>query len=583
MKALNLCRKILDGKPDHADALGLGGIVAFQAGDVEQSVEYLRKAVKLNPKDAQTHNDLGVVLQAAEKAEEAVDSFRRAVEINPNDATAQNNLGVQLHRLSKLDEAVDALERAIQADPGYWIAHNSLGNALLDQGRVADAEASFRRAINFNPGYAVAFNNLGAALHKLEKFDEAADAYRGAVKIDPGLAKAYDGLGKTYMNLESPEESEAAHRQSLKLEPDRANAHHNLGIALQSLGKLKDAEASFRRAIELNPDCGNSYRHLTMSKKFVEKDADLKAMEDLLPRLEDDGEDAMFLCFALGKAYNDLGDYDRAFAHFEKANQIKQASLDYDVSKEEEEARRIAQQFNAEFLGGRGSGGFASEVPIFVLGMPRSGTTLVEQILAAHSQVHGAGELEDFYKLADEANPDDLERFGRTYVEGLTRRAPEASKITDKMPVNFLYIGLIHMALPEAKIIHCVRDPVDTCLSCYMQFFAESQDFTYDLTDLGRYYLMYAKLMNHWRAVLPEKILDVHYEDVVADQEAQTKRLLDFCDLQWEDACLDFHKAKRSVRTASLAQVRRPVYTGSVKRWERYKDHLGPLLKALKL
>lgn len=602
-EALDLCRRILSTRPQHPEALGLGGMAAFHSGDAEQAVEYLRAVTMIRPDKAEAHNDLGVVLQTIGKAEEAVISFSRAAHLNPDDAAAYNNLGVQLHKLRDLNAAEAALRRAVKADPGHGGAYNSLGNVLLDMGRFAEAEAAFRRAIDLNRNYAAAYNNLGFALRNLKRFDEAEAAYRRAVEIDRDYSDAHDGLGTILMDMNRPQEAAEHYFHALKINPDAANVHHNLGVALQSLGRLDEAVTAFRRSVEIEPArAGNSYRHLAMTKTFSRGDADVAAMEMLLSQQNENGEDAMHLSFALGKAYDDLGDYDSAFTHLARGNRIKRAGLAYDVADDEKPAEFFASGMTRDFLAANAGCGFASGVPIFIIGMPRSGTTLVEQILAGHSCVHGAGELTDMRRLAGELMrgspdsaqfseiistlaPDGLSRLGQSYIDGLSRRVPTISgdaMITDKMPANFLYIGLIRLALPGAKIIHCVRDPVDTCLSCYMQYFTEGQNFAYDLNDIGRYYNAYARLMDHWRTVLPGYILDVRYEDVVADPEGEARKLLAFCGLEWEDSCLEFHKVKRSVHTASMAQVRRPIYGSSVRRWERYKDRLGPLLEALK-
>jgi hypothetical protein len=306
---------------------------------------------------------------------------------------------------------------------------------------------------------------------------------------------------------------------------------------------------------------------------------------------------AIFLHFALGKGFDDVGDYDRAFPHFIEGCKLKRATFEYDAEQMTQHFSDIMRIFNQATMERLRGGGDPSRLPFFVLGMPRSGTTLTEQIIASHPDVHGAGELLDLMTIAqrdvagmgavfpnnipalDQAG---LGAWGADYVAGLHRRAPDAGRITDKMPANFLAIGLIHMMLPNAKIIHVNRNPVDTCLSCFMQLFSSRQEQIYDLAELGRYYVDYARLMGHWRSVLPAgAFLDVQYEDIVADQETQARRMIAFCGLDWNDACIDFHKSKRSIRTASVTQVRQPIYKSSVERWRPYEKFLGPLLDAL--
>ncbi len=311
----------------------------------------------------------------------------------------------------------------------------------------------------------------------------------------------------------------------------------------------------------------------------------------------------MSLHFALGKCYDDSGDYDKAFPHFMAGCKMKRAKLTYDPANAERQFAGLMEIFDQAAIDRlRGSGdppGDPSGVPVFVLGMPRSGTTLTEQIIASHPDVYGAGELHDLLRIAERniggattpvSFPDNLRAldrqtltaWGAEYVAGLKQRAPDAKRITDKMPANFFAVGLIHLMLPNAKIIHVNRNPVDTCLSCFTRLFNRKQEHTYDLAELGQYYVHYARLMDHWRKVLPAgAFLDVQYEDIVADQEAQARRLIAYCGLEWNDACLDFHNTKRSIRTASVTQVRQPIYTSSVERWRHYEKFLGPLLDAL--
>jgi len=308
-------------------------------------------------------------------------------------------------------------------------------------------------------------------------------------------------------------------------------------------------------------------------------------------------EKVIHLNFVLGKYFDDLGDQDQAFSYFREGCELKRANLKYDAEKARQYFNDIIRIFNHATIEPLRGGGNPSSLPIFVLGMPRSGTTLTEQIIASHPDVYGAGELHDLNRIVqrnvageDTAFPnnipgltrEDIGAWASDYVAGLHRRSPNAMHITDKMPGNFFYIGLIHLMLPNAKIIHVNRNPIDTCLSCYMQSFSSGQEFSYDLSELGQYYVNYSRLMAHWRNVLPAgAYLEVQYEDIVADQEKEARRIIDFCGLDWNEACIDFHKHSRPVKTASMTQVRRPIYKTSVERWRPYEKFLGPLLDAL--
>jgi tetratricopeptide (TPR) repeat protein len=365
------------------------------------------------------------------------------------------------------------------------------------------------------------------------------------------------------------------------------------------VGRAADATMAFDRAVSLQPGLVAAWYNRADGKRFTVDDPDIAAMQALLaPGRVQAHEDRIRLHFALGKAYLDTGDGERAFAHLGEGNRMKRATLAYDAAASEQWMEDIAAQFPAALLDRHPGAGDPSQTPIFVIGMPRSGTTLIEQILASHPLIHGAGELTHLQRsirqgLASNGLPpypqaaamlqaDHLAQIGRDYGDRLTALAPGAARIVDKLPGNFLYAGLIHMILPGARILHCRRDPIDTCLSCYSKLFASEHEYSYDLAELGRFYNSYAMLSRHWRKMLPAAAyLEINYEAVVDDIESEARRLIEFCDLPWDAACLNFHATRRPVRTASMNQVRQPIYRGSVGRWEAYRPYLGPLLAAL--
>ncbi len=591
-------RRAAEIRPDFAEAHYNLGTALKAAGEMEAAVAAYRRAVEIRPDYAEAHNNLGAVLQEEGELEAAAAAYRRAVEIRPDFAEAHYNLGIALKTAGEVKEAAAAYRHAVEIRPDYAEAHNNLGAVLQEEGEMEAAAAAHRRAVEIRPDFAEAHNNLGMALREGGTFDGAAAAHRRALEIRPDFAEAHNNLGVALLQLEDLEAATAAFRRALEIKPDLANAHNNLGFALSQAGELDAARTAHRRALEIEPDLAVAYEALAELKAFTPGDGDVAAMESLLasPSLAD--KQAMRLCFALGKAYEALGDYDRAFASFARANRLKRSSIDYDITKDESRVDRITAAFDRELLARAAGHGCASELPVFIVGMPRSATTLVEQILASHSQVHGAGEIKDIGEILDEMRlrsdvsrnftkaaaalgAEDLRCLGQEYVDAVRRRAPDVLRVTDKMPGNFLYVGFIHMILPNARVINCVRHPADTCFSCYRTHFMEAQSFTYDLAELGRYYRLYDRLMRHWRAVVPGRILDVRYEDLIADQEGETRRLLEFCDLPWENACLSFHLTARPVRTASVAQVRRPIFKDALQRWRRYEPHLGPLLEEL--
>jgi hypothetical protein len=442
-----------------------------------------------------------------------------------------------------------------------------LGNAFRALGQLAEAVASYETAIAKKPEFAAARNNLGNTLQALERPDDALAQFEAAVAIEPDFAEAYDNIGK----------------------------------ALTGLGRLADSRQAFENAVKYAPRRASFYHSLALSKQFSIGDPHLAALESLA---RDIGalriDERIHLHFAFAKALADLGQYERSFQHLLSGNLLKRRRIGYDEHAELGTIERIRSVFTAQLMHPRRSVGDRSRVPIFILGMPRSGSTLVEQILASHRRVFGGGERpamrmaveglagpqgseELFPEVVPTLAPEQLNQIGKRYIAELRKAAPTAHRITDKLPVNFRFIGLIHLALPNARIIHTHRNPIDTCLSNFSILFAENhQPYTYDLGELGRYYRAYEELMEHWRAVLPpDAMLEVQYEDVVADIENQARRIIAHCGLEWDDACLAFHTVSRPVWTASARQVRQPLYSSSVGRWRPYKDLLRPLIEAL--
>ena len=395
---------------------------------------------------------------------------------------------------------------------------------------------------------------------------------------------------------------EASHhlREAIKLRPDYAEAYYNLGATLCEVGRLKEARSAYEKAVELGPRNPAFYLALANVKRFSPGDHHLTAMETLEAELTSfSSKERISLHFALGKAYDDLEKHNESFRHLLKGNALKRQLTPYNEPAAHDLLSRVQAVFTAELIRGKRDHGNPSRSPVFVLGMPRSGTTLVEQILASHPKVFGAGELiaiagavanlgepapgtARYLEVVSFMSGDELYRFGSNYVSAIRNLAPKAERITDKMPMNFIFIGLIYLVLSNTRIIHVKRDPIDTCYSCYANLFAAGQEYSYDLAELGRFYRAYDRLMEHWRTVLPPGVmLAVQYEDVVGDLKSEARRIVAHCGLQWDDSCLAFHGATRPVRTASAAQVRLPIYRTSIGRSLPYKQWLSPLVKEL--
>jgi tetratricopeptide (TPR) repeat protein len=465
----------------------------------------------------------------------------------------------------RLDSAISLYERALFLRPDSADVHNNLGLAVMVQGRVDDAVAHFEHALALDPDHVSAHTNLGVALAAQGKVDQA----------------------------------RVHHERALAINPDHAHAHVELGNVFKYQGRFGDALAEYGRAIAIRPDYADAHVMRADVKTFHAGDADLSALEALAARGDLTVDQAATIHFALHKALEDCKDYSRAFEHLRKGNDLKRRLIEYNEPHTAEFFRRVATVFDRGLLERFQGEGDPSSVPIFVVGMPRSGSSLIERILASHPQIHGAGELWDldaavrivqsaggrqvpYPECVPALDAAALRRMGQTYLARLPAVADGKIRIVDKMPGNYLKIGLIRMILPNARIIHTVRDPVDNCVSCYSKLFSLGHPFTYDLAELGRHYRLYTEMMAHWRSVLPPGgMLDVSYEEVVDDLEGQARRLIDYCGLPWDDRCLSFHESTGVVRTASAIQVRQPLFRSSLQRWRKYEAGLGPLLREL--
>ena len=638
-EAIGHLRRATALAPDQAHYFANLGEMCRLAGRIDDAIIAGNRALAINPDYAEALSNVGIALFEQDKFEAALANYERAVVLRPDFVQAHSNRGNALQRLKRFAEAEPCYRRAIELEPKFADAWNNLGTCLRELKRSEEAEAVYRAALGLRPNDPETLDNLALALKDLERLDEAGETLRAALAIEQRSDKIHLHYGTVLIDQHRLDEAAAAaeralalnprshdavnlmgrvafergrladalayYRQALALKPDLADARNNMGNVLKELGRLDEAKAEFLAALDLDPTVAGVYVNLADSKKFSPGDPHLAAMEALAAKTDGLSKtDRMQLDFALGKAYADLKDHGGSFRHLLKGAAAKRSMIAYDEPASLGLFDRIAQAFSRELIAAKAGLGDPSTMPIFVIGMPRSGTTLVEQILASHPQVHGAGELQTFNDVVltvrgpdgatlpypelmpalDEAA---LRALGQRYVALVRALAAEAGQggrahVTDKMPSNYYFAGLIHLALPNARIIHTMRDPVDTCISCFSKLFSAEQNHTYDLAELGRYYKRYERLMAHWRRVLPEsRMLDVRYEDVVADLEGQARRIIAYCGLPWDDRCLAFHQTDRPVRTASATQVRQPIYTSAIGRWRVYEEFLQPLLKEL--
>ncbi|MGP0072330.1 MAG: tetratricopeptide repeat-containing sulfotransferase family protein [Bryobacteraceae bacterium] len=589
-EAEELYRQILAVDDQDANSLHLLGMIEQQRGHHETAVSLIGKAIAINPKVAAFHSNLGTAFQAHGQLEEAAGCFERALTLQPDWAEVHSNLGNILESQGKLEEAVACQERALALKPNFAEAYSNLGNARHAQGRLNEAVACYEQALAIKPDYVDAHNNLGTTFLDQDRIEEAVAHYERALALNPDYAAAHNNLGNALMRQEKIDEAQAHYESALALKPDYANAHNNLGNVFKEKGKFDDALEHFGRAVAIKPNYAEAHLNRGELKRFDRGDPDLAALESLVSSRELPEDKMLFAHFALAKALDDVGDYDRAWQHLLQGNTLKRRQIDYQENRALELFQRIRTVFDHSLLERSHGAGDPSSVPVFVVGMPRSGSTLVEQILASHPQIHGAGELTILEKMEGRGFPEQvaqldgpaLRRMGQSYLSSLPQVADGKIRIVDKLPGNFLRIGLIRLILPNARIIHTTRHPLDTCLSCYSKLFTNGPLFSYDLAEVGRYYRGYSELMTHWRSVLPQGcILDVSYEEVVEDLETQARRLIDYCGLPWDQRCISFHQNSRPVRTASSVQVRQPLFRGSLERRRRYEAGLRPLMKEL--
>ena len=600
-KAIEHGKLALGLRPDHADTYNNLGIAYFDISDFETAAKYYEHAIRLKPTFAEAYSNHGNALRQLRRLDEAERDYRHAIELKPTYAEAYNNLGSVLRDLERPTEAEVAYRKALSLRPGYIDGMNNLILALKDLKKFDEGLAVAEQVLRIQPNNADALCYAGSIYIELKNVDKALELINRSLVIDPKKPETYNMLGRAYFEANKPDKSLEAYQRAIMLKPSFSDPYNNMGNALKELGRFDEALVAFDKTLELTPDSYGAYVNLVDTKKFRSNDdAHLIAMEKYAAKFDTMPEERqMHLHYALGKAYDDLKRYDDAFDNLKKGSAQKRKTISYNESDVLGYFERIKQAITKDVIASHSGQGVAGNLPIFVLGMPRSGTTLAEQIIASHPRVRGAGELRDFNETVTSVRDskgnqapfpeflpvlkgDELRKIAETYMRKLAKHAPKAERITDKMPSNFYFAGLIHLAMPNAKIIHTNRNPVDTCVSCFSKLFAGEQSQTYELAELGRYYRAYHDLMQHWRDVLPKgAFLDIQYEEVVADTEGQARRILDYCGLEWDPCVLDFHKNERPIKTASASQVRKPIYSSSVARWKNYESHLGPLLAEL--
>jgi len=543
-----------------------------------------RHLVDLMPDSAEAHNNLAVALELQGRIAEAEEAGRKAVELNPDFLEAHINLGNLCFRRGDLDAASDLYQRAAEIDPQNPMPFGNLGVVFRRQGHLEDAEACCRHAISLKADYAEAHDALGNVLAAQGDMTGAVGAFRRAVELRDGYLEARANLAAGLFKLGDLAASEQAYRACVARYDAFAGAWAGLGTVLLAAGKTDDAVGAFRKAVEHQESLGDAWVNLAAAGALTADDE--KALAGLLIRAED-GEQTAQLWFALAAAAEGRGDAAAAFDSYRKGNALRRRLLEasgrgFDGEGLDQRVTAIIGTVGRDGLAKLAAAGDPSEVPVFVVGMPRSGTTLVEQIISAHPQGAGAGEIDVLAGLLPDY-PDGLLNLAPTeardlaaaYLSRLTAGREGALRVVDKTPFNLFRLGLVQALFPRARVIHCLRDADDTAFSCFATNFAEGHGWSTDLGDIARVQAAADRLMVHWKQVLDLPVLEVSYEALVAGQEAESRRILDFLGLPWDPACLDFHKSGGAVLTASNWQVRKPLYKNAVGRARAFKPLIG--------
>jgi tetratricopeptide (TPR) repeat protein len=623
------CRSFLEQSPDDINVLGLLGAILLKLERPQDARPILEKTVQLEPGFAKPHEDLGFLHLRASNLTQAIHYFEEAIRLDAEQPGAWSGLADALLRNGDKDRAQTArrrflelspsgrtvteasrcwqagdaaraeelCEEVLKTNPGHTDALRLLANIAIEDERYVIAEGLLKRLVKLSANHYLAHNELGRFLGDRGRIPEAIEEMRLAVELGSDVVENHRVLGDLLSIVGNTDAALAAYEKALQLDPTHAAALAGRGHALRILGRSSEAIAAYEESTSQRPEIGEAWWSLATMRGYAFSETQMTAMRQQLESENGSENTRVHMAFALARAAESQGRYDDAWANYERGNSLKRAQVKYDPVATEMTHNAMIQTCDSELLERAGAADFSKPGPIFVLGMPRSGSTLIEQILASHSMVEGGGELPYIVMLTSSLAGADKKRYpevlaemtaeqmlaiGESYLyHTRSHRDEQLPYFTDKMPANFTHVGLIHMALPHARIIDARRHPLDTCVGNFRQLFAQGKNMTYDLYELAEYYLEYDRIMAHWDAALPGRVLRVHYEDVVADLEGQTRRLLDYCGLPFEDACLNFHRNQRPVNTASSEQVRQPIYADSVGYWKHFESQLAEIREIL--
>jgi tetratricopeptide (TPR) repeat protein/LPS sulfotransferase NodH len=629
--AESTCRGYLNGDPDEINLLGILGAMLIRKGDLDEAEQHLRRAIGIEPGFAKPHEDMGAIYLARNDPHAAISYFERARSLDSDNSSATRGLGVAYQRAGKNVEAQALRQELMQAtatpnllgeanalrlrgepaqaeqlcdailkrEPENTDALSILAAAASDDERYVIAEGYLRRIVKLKIDDPDSLFDLANFLGERGRYPEAIEFLQSAVALAPDNPDVQLHLGNMYGIVGQTADALGAYENCLDIRPDDPAALIGRGHMLRITGFQDEANASYKRSVEVSPEIGSTWWYLASLHRYSASDEEVVTMQSQLESESLAPDSKIAFHFALARAFEKRESFTAAWEQYVQGNSLKRSIVKYDPVKTEVDQDRIKDVFNANFLASVSAQTPAAVTPIFVLGMPRSGSTLIEQILGSHSSLEGVGELPyvlmltssmiankpdnlHYTEIMQQLSSHEITALGRSYLyHASTHCADETMFFTDKMPENFSHVGFIRSILPHAKIIDARREPMATCVANYRQLFAQGKTQTYDLNELGEYYLQYIDMMAHWDAVLPGEVLRVQYEEVVADLEGQVRRILDFCGLPFEQGCVEYHKSDRPVNTASSEQVREPIYTSAVEFWRNFDPYLEELREVL--
>ena len=580
--------------PRALEGMGLSLLADKRAAE---AVDFLRKASAAVPNRSTTQSALGRALAEAGHRDESEQAMREALKLNPS--LAELGKAEAAQQDGRLDEAEKILRSCLAGDPDNIKALRMLANIALEANRFRPARRMLERAVELNPNFVLAWNDLGNLYLKQDRYDKALAMIDRATAIDPAFVHSHVMRGNILTKAQKHEESLDAYQDGLDINEQSVGALSGMGHVLKTIGRTDESIEAYRKCIMHHPAFGEAYWSLANLKTFEFDSEEVKVMQAMVNREHIPDEAKVNFYLSLGKQFENQKDYRQAFEYYRLGNELRRSHEIYDPVQTQVVHDRIIDVFNQEFFQDHQGWGDPDASPILIVGLPRSGSTLIEQILASHSMVEGTMELPDLSRLIGslskrekkrrieypeailELDEEAIRNLGRSYIESTSRYRSDKVYFIDKMPNNFPSIGFLHLILPNAKVINARRHPLDSCMGSYKQLFFKGQSWSYDQFEIGQYYLQYQRMMDHWHAVLPGKLLDIHYEDMVIDQESQTRGMLEYLGLPWEDRVLRFYETERAVNTASSEQVRQPIYTKALNHWRNYETELEELVLIL--